>query len=87
MNPFARGSRNKRRRRFGILDILKKLIAAIIIIFAIAVIFYSIPDVAFVKKKFPSDFLAFFIKYFPINHSTQVLLIRKKNPQNFTIQT
>ena len=56
MNLFARDSKDKPRRRFDILDIIKKLIAAIIIIFAIAVIIYSIPEVGVMKINFPPIF-------------------------------
>ena len=56
MSPFARESKDKPRRRFGMLDIMKKVFAVIIIIVAIAVIIYSFPGVKFLKINFPPVF-------------------------------
>ena len=56
MNPFAAKSNDKPRRRFGMLDIMKKLIAAIIIILAIAVLFFSIPGIKDSKINLPPIF-------------------------------
>ena len=45
MYPFAANSKDKLRRRGDILDIMKKLIVVLIIIFATAVISFSIPGI------------------------------------------
>jgi hypothetical protein len=56
MNPFDAKSKDKPRRRFDILDNMKKLIVVIIIIFAIAVIFFSIPGIRVSKMYLPPIF-------------------------------
>ena len=56
MSLFARESKEKPRRRFAIFDIIKKLVAVIIIIAAIAVIIFSIPGMRVLKVYFPPIF-------------------------------
>ena len=56
MSPFVRKSKDKPRGPFGVLDIVKKLIAITIIIFAIAVIIYKLPGLEVLKMNFPPVF-------------------------------
>ena len=56
MSLFARKNKDKPRRRFAILDIMIKLIAAIIIIFAIAAMVFSIPGIKVLKIYIPPIF-------------------------------
>lgn len=56
MNLFGAKSKDKPRRRFDIFDIVKKLIVVIIILFAIAVMFFSIPGIRVSKMNLPPIF-------------------------------
>ena len=55
-SPLARKSKDKPRSRLSVLDIMKKLITVTIIIFAIALIIYNLPELKVLKMNFPPVF-------------------------------